>query len=126
MTRIPFHYSSRIWMLCVVFVLTSGLLANAEEEVRTWTDASGKYKIEARYIGTKGTKVTLEQPNGKKIEIELKQFSADDQKRIESLDANPFKPAKEEGSEEPRRMPSRRRFPSTGPAPKRSVGEPGR
>jgi hypothetical protein len=89
-------------MVCVVFMLVCGLPAKADEEVRTWTDASGKYKIEARYIGTTGTKITLERPNGKRTEIEVKQLSAGDQKYVESLTANnPFKPAKEDNAEEP-------------------------
>ncbi len=101
MTGIALCCSRLKWIVCVALVLTCGRFARADEEMRTWTDASGTHKVEAQYAGMTGTKVKLTQPNGKKLEIELKKLSAADQKYIESLSANdPFKPAKEDDSEE--------------------------
>lgn len=101
MRRIPLRCSRLIWVTCVACVLARGLFARADEAMRTWGDVSGKYKVEARYSGMTGTKVKLTRENGKKLEIELKQLSADDQKYIESLNSNnPFKPAKDDDSEE--------------------------
>lgn len=81
--------------LAVVVLL--GVPVAGAEETRTWTDATGKHKIEAQYSGMAGTKVKLTLKSGKKMEIELKQLSENDRKYVESLDSDsPFK-ASEDG-----------------------------
>jgi SLA1 homology domain 1, SHD1 len=81
-------------------ILALGLLAfsmaGAEaQEVRTWADASGKFKIQAKFVSAKDGVVTLEQTDGENIEIELKSLAAGDQKYVADLlkaEANsPFK-----------------------------------
>jgi SLA1 homology domain 1, SHD1 len=75
----------------VALLLVVGVNAWAEE-LRTWTDSTGKHKMEGKYAGMAGTKVKLELKTGKKMEIDLKKLSEADQKYVESLDAdNPFK-----------------------------------
>ncbi len=82
---------SQFLSVCTLLVMSSACLS--AEEMRTWTDASGKHKMEGTYAGTAGTKVKLLLKTGKKMEIELKQLSPADQKYVESLDSeNPFKP----------------------------------
>jgi WD40 repeat protein len=65
-------------------------------EMRTWTDSTGKFKIQGKMISNEGGKVTLERPDGTELEIELKKLSAADQKFIADLEKNggdsPFKP----------------------------------
>lgn len=74
----------------VSFALQSPSI-QAEEELRQWSDASGKYKIEATLLGVSGTKVKLKQKTGKTIEIELTKLCKEDQEYVAALDANPFK-----------------------------------
>ena len=75
----------------VALILVFGVSSWAEE-LRTWTDSTGKHKMEGKFAGMAGTKVKLELKTGKKMEIDLKKLSEADQKYVESLDAdNPFK-----------------------------------
>jgi SLA1 homology domain 1, SHD1 len=94
------RHSSRRSLPGVLFVLTGwvALLVvlggyTGAEELRTWTDSTGRHKMEGKYAGMAGSKVKLELKTGKKMEIELKKLSEADQKYVADLDAeNPFKP----------------------------------
>jgi hypothetical protein len=55
------------------------------QELRQWSDASGKFKIKAKFKGETDGVVTLEQEDGEEIEIELKKLSATDQRLITAL-----------------------------------------
>ncbi len=93
------------------------------QDVRTWSDASGKFKIKGTFKGEKDGVVTIEQEDGEEIEIETKKLSASDQRLVlvlkKEVTDNPFKkkdedPFKAKGkSGEPRargrRPPPRRR-----------------
>ena len=109
MRRFPSRNSCWIWATYVACIFAAGHSARAEEEMRTWSDATGKYKMEARYTGMKGTKVQLTRSNGKKMEIDRKQLGEDDQKYLDSLDAknSPFKPAMDDDSKPPKADDSR-------------------
>lgn len=50
--------------------------------VRTWTDSTGKQKIEAEFIEFKDGNVSLKNTQGRTITLPLEKFSADDQKLI--------------------------------------------
>src|SRR6476620_3756524 len=73
-------------------------LAVADGELRTWTDATGKFKVEARFVSQEKDKVTLKDKDGKLFEIEAKKLSAEDQKHLVELAKmppmpdDPFKP----------------------------------
>jgi len=68
------------------------------EEVREWSDSTGKFKIKGKLIGVTGNKITLERPDGKQLEIEVKKLSAADQKYVADQktmeEDDPFKPKK--------------------------------
>jgi hypothetical protein len=49
---------------------------------RTWTDSSGKFRIEARFISLAGGQVTLEKPDGVQLRMPLDKLSAADQKFV--------------------------------------------
>ncbi|HQZ64744.1 MAG TPA: SHD1 domain-containing protein [Planctomycetaceae bacterium] len=51
--------------------------------MRTWTDATGKFKIEAEFMELKDKTVFLKQKDGKDLEIELSALSKADQELIE-------------------------------------------
>lgn len=76
----------------------STVLAVADGELRTWTDATGKFKVEAQFVSQEKDKVTLKDKDGKLFEIETKKLSAGDQKHLADLakmppmPEDPFKP----------------------------------
>ncbi len=65
------------------------------QDVRTWSDASGKFKIKGTFKGEKDGVVTIEQEDGEEIEIETKKLSASDQRLVlvlkKEVTDNPFK-----------------------------------
>ncbi len=73
---------------------------------RTWSDKSGRFKVEATYRGMNGAKVVLEKTDGTKIEVELAKLSEADNVYVEGLSAaaeNPFDvpPVTSRGSRQP-------------------------
>jgi hypothetical protein len=49
------------------------------DDVRTWTDATGQFKIEAKFIKLEKNIVTLERADGTRVEIELSKLKQEDQ-----------------------------------------------
>ena len=66
-------------------LLASVALVFAGGESRTWTDSTGKFKIQAKFIAQDKGKVTLEGKDGKRLQIELTKLSAGDQKYLAEL-----------------------------------------
>jgi hypothetical protein len=56
---------------------------------RTWTDSSGKFKIEAKFISLAGGQVTLEKPDGVQIRMPLDKLSAADQSYVTEQASRP-------------------------------------
>jgi len=56
---------------------------------REWTDATGKFKIEAELIAVRNDKVILEKPDGSVITVPLDKLSAADQEFLRSKNAAP-------------------------------------
>lgn len=85
-------HTAVIGTVIAVLGLTSGIFA---QEMRTWSDASGKFKIKAKFISEDDGNVTLETDDGTELEIGLKKLSSADQKVIADLKKemsdNPFK-----------------------------------
>lgn len=77
--------------LCLTFL--------AADDLRTWSDTTGKYTLEARFIGIEGGKVILEKEDGSRIQIELSKLKPEDRIEASKLQAkkmagdanNPFK-----------------------------------
>lgn len=85
---------TRVWSAVLLGLALSLLpVADVEAEVRTWTDATGKYKIQAEFISLKDDTVVFELSGGQRRSIAISKLAADDQKLIRELaDANnPFK-----------------------------------
>lgn len=71
-----------------------------EYPARTWTDSTGKFKIDASYAGQDAAGVKLKKTDGKTIQLALDKLSPQDQQYIAGVlspaaDANPFESAKE-------------------------------
>jgi predicted esterase len=58
-----------------------------DEEFRTWTDAAGSHKIEAKYVGVHDEEVRLERRDGVVLHVPLKKLSAADRRYIEQKTA---------------------------------------
>ena len=85
------------WSLPVIAWSIGLSLANAAfaADLRTWTDATGKIKVQAKFVSNENGKVTLQKADGAELEIDLKKLSLPDQKFIAELEKNapdnPFK-----------------------------------
>src|SRR5262245_53429893 len=55
----------------------------------TWTDISGKYSVEAEFVGLDSGKVTLKKPDGSTVRIVLEKLCTADQMRVRRLHAGP-------------------------------------
>lgn len=106
----------------------------AGQELRTWSDKTGRFKIKARLVETSGNKVLLEEEDGSQVAIPLDKLSEEDQKVAAEMGDNPFqtvKPAKkptaaEEGDEEPApKRPARKRRAEEEPAEEGPEGNAG-
>lgn len=77
--------------LAVVALLA---VAHAAEDYRTWSDATGTFKVEAKLIKLEGNDVYLESKAGKALKIPKDKLSPADQKHLEAQPAaNPFQEA---------------------------------
>lgn len=83
----------RSLILAVAVIMTSSLSVFAQEAMRTWSDKSGRFKIEARYVSEKDGVVTIKQKDGTELEIKLELLSKVDQAYVKNIAdaANPFK-----------------------------------
>src|SRR5690349_14633674 len=86
------------WMRALSLALAIALIPltlRADDDLRTWTDSTGKFKIKAKFIKLDEGTVTLEQEDGSEMEISLKKLSTADQKVANELARgegdNPFK-----------------------------------
>jgi hypothetical protein len=116
-------------MALVSFAFGAVLLSPAmAQESRTWTDATGKYKIKAKFVELANDAVTLEREDGSQVVIPLKKLSQSDQKAVAELQAseqNPFqavKPAEKAAGRSTRRPPA---SPARRPARRRAAEEDG-
>jgi len=89
------------------------------DETRVWTDTTGKFKVTAKFIEMKGTKVILEKEDGSKLTIPIAKLSEKDQAFLEGMEAaNPFSEMEEEDSaadKSPSGKSEKPRKASTGP-----------
>ena len=76
-------------------------------KLRTWTDRSGTYKVEAQFLGLTDGKIQLHKLNGVKISVPLSKMSAEDVKYVDRLtgkeSTSPPPPKPPPDSEKPRR-----------------------
>jgi hypothetical protein len=80
---------------CVLatFFLALALPAIAAEDFRAWTDSTGDFKLEAKFISSTTTAVRLLQNNGESFEIPLDKLSKANQEYVKKISnpSNPFK-----------------------------------
>ncbi|CAD71673.1 MAG TPA: hypothetical protein DDX19_11310 [Rhodopirellula baltica] len=69
------------------FLLLLAITALSSLQAREWTDATGKYRIEAKLVVVHGDKAVLERPDGKIISIPIAKLSDADQTFLKELAA---------------------------------------
>src|SRR2546430_12045494 len=75
--------------------------AGSPAEFRTWSDASGKFTVKAKFVSAADGKVTLEQEDGSTVEVELAKLSPADQKYVADQQAAADSPFKKNPAETP-------------------------
>jgi len=81
----------------VLGVVAAWLAVAAGEEMRTWSDSSGKFKIKATFLELRNEKVILEKDDGSQVAIPLDKLSVADQAAVARMmaeEASPFQPMK--------------------------------
>lgn len=59
--------------------------AREQKELRRWSDASGKFAIEARFYSAVGEKVKLQMADERTIEVEIERLSEEDKAYLRAL-----------------------------------------
>lgn len=77
--------------LCIATLVLFTTGALEADEIRTWTDSTGKFKIEGKLVSHTDGKVKLERADGRSVEIPFDKLSDQDQKFLNELKENPFK-----------------------------------
>lgn len=65
--------------------------ARAEEPFRTWTNAEGDRKVEARLLSAEGERATFARPDGQSVAVRITQLSPADQRYVEEFAARQSK-----------------------------------
>lgn len=82
----------------LAWALTASTAAVGDEpELRTWKDVSGRFKLEARYVGVEGEKIVLRKPDGSEMQVVLDKLCSADRTYVADLqkklaEEDPFKP----------------------------------
>lgn len=78
-----------------IVIACAATFSVARAEIRTWTDKSGKFKVEAEFVETNGATLVLKRADGKRIEVPIARLSTTDQEVAKALMSaaaeNPFK-----------------------------------
>jgi hypothetical protein len=82
-------------------VLGGGAGNAAKRPLRTWTDATGKFKQKARFVKLDGNELTLETEAGKPITMLLEKLSEDDQAMARKIAAKAGPKPAGDGEENP-------------------------
>jgi hypothetical protein len=89
----------RLPMVCALslLVLIGSVIAAPDEEYRTWTDTSGKFKVEAAFVKLENGKVDLKRKdNGKVLSLDIEKLSKTDADLAKKLASEAAKPTKTE------------------------------
>lgn len=87
------------WAARLILFAWLGLLTAAAaraDDFRTWTDATGRYKLEAKLVSVEQGSVTLVRRSGEKVKIALEKLSKADQEHLARQQSdNPFRPVED-------------------------------
>jgi WD40 repeat protein len=74
----------RGWLVLALLLSGFCFIAYADD-LRTWTDKTGKFKVEAKFVGIENGKAILEKPDGTQVRIDLDKLSLGDRRHAEQL-----------------------------------------
>jgi hypothetical protein len=98
--------------------LPAGGKAQAPPKVRTWTDRSGKFKLQATLVRVDGDKVLLKRAgDGKEIAVALDKLSDADHKYLKSVETAAANAAKGDVKTDAKSGPKPESAPAEAPAP---------
>ena len=84
-------HKNTFWLgLATLAVLLLNGAADAQE-VRKWTDDTGGFSTDAKFVSEKDGIVTLKTADGEQLEIPVAKLSKADQTYVKGLTANPFR-----------------------------------
>ncbi|KAL8913660.1 MAG: hypothetical protein Q9172_007240 [Xanthocarpia lactea] len=92
------------------------------DKIRTWTDRSGSFKVEAQFIGLKDGKIHLHKVNGVKIAVPVAKMAIEDLEYVERVtgvsldDDKPLSDIRRRSTQKPKE--GDRRKPQSQPVPK--------
>lgn len=69
-------------MVCYC-ILTDSPVEPDSSKIRTWTDRTGAFKVEAQFLGLNDGKINLHKTNGVKIAVDVSKMSVDDIEYVE-------------------------------------------
>lgn len=70
---------------CLAASLFIALLTTAPSHAETWTDTTGKFSVEAEYVGVEGRNVVLRKADGKTLSVPIARLSADSRAQAKRL-----------------------------------------
>ena len=84
----------RLWNPFAAIVTLGLILCCGQAPARTWTDSTGKHKIEGEFVKLADGQVDIRRDDGKLVRIPLEKLSEADQqharKAAKPADASPF------------------------------------
>lgn len=92
-----FRRSLMGWRSWMAIVLAIGLVIPTLVYGETWTDSTGKFKIDAEFVSLSGQTVTLKKPDGKTLQVPLTRLDAAGQELAKRL-ASGTKPMPQSGN----------------------------
>jgi SLA1 homology domain 1, SHD1 len=99
--------------------LCFGMATVAAQELREWTDKSGKFKVQATFVELKDDTLLLKKKDGKTLKIRLDKLSPGDQKYVSELESeNPFEQVEDNSDAEMEEGPADANDPDVGSRPK--------
>lgn len=88
--------------LKVATTIAASVFFAAPSVAETWSDASGKFTIEADYAGVKGADLVLRKPDGTTLNVPINRLSTESRNQAKRL----YEAAKKAGSTPPTQIPS--------------------
>ncbi|MCP4787359.1 MAG: hypothetical protein GY903_01430 [Fuerstiella sp.] len=85
----PHKNTFRLGLATLAVLLLNGTAA--AQEVRKWTDDTGGFSVDAKFVSEKDGTVTVKTADGEQLEIPVAKLSKADQDYVKGLAANPFR-----------------------------------
>jgi hypothetical protein len=75
----------RRWLVAITFGVMTFVLRVNSLHAETWSDSTGKFKIEAEYAGIEGKSVVLRKSDGKSVKVPIANLSPESREQAKAL-----------------------------------------